>query len=167
VYLIQGNRDFLLGQRFADDTGVKLLDEYAVIMLDNQRVLLSHGDLLCTDDVAYQAFREKSHSPQWQQQVLSKPLWLRLLAARWYRLRSAFHKRKKSQAIMDVNPQQVLNVMTQWNCQTLIHGHTHRPAEHPLVVNGQAATRWVLAEWQTDQGSALCWENGVLRMETV
>lgn len=88
VYLLRGNRDFLIGERFARGTGIILLDDYAVIELENERTLLTHGDLLCSDDLPYQAFRAKSHSPEWQQNVLSKPLWLRLCAARWYRLRS-------------------------------------------------------------------------------
>lgn len=94
VYLLRGNRDFLIGERFARGTGIILLDDYAVIELENERTLLTHGDLLCSDDLPYQAFRAKSHSPEWQQNVLSKPLWLRLCAARWYRLRSFFHKQK-------------------------------------------------------------------------
>ncbi|WP_445368297.1 UDP-2,3-diacylglucosamine diphosphatase [Methylomonas sp. BW4-1] len=77
IFLLQGNRDFLLGQDFCRETGIRLLDEYAIIELNGQRILLTHGDLLCSDDLAYQAFRSKSHSPEWQQNVLSKPLWLR------------------------------------------------------------------------------------------
>ena len=95
VYLQRGNRDFLIGERFARGTGVILLDDYAVIDLEGEKTLLTHGDLLCSDDVAYQTFRTKSRTLEWQQNVLSKPLWLRLIAARWYRIRSFFHKQKK------------------------------------------------------------------------
>ena len=130
VFLIQGNRDFLLGQRFCQETGITLLEEYTVIDLHGTPTLLTHGDLLCTDDLPYQAFRAKSHTPEWQQNVLSKPLLLRLLVARWYRLRSFLHKRKKSTEIMDVNQDTVKTVMAQYQCLRLIHGHTHRPAEH-------------------------------------
>jgi len=108
VYLQPGNRDFLLGERFCRDTGVTLLGDYQVIDLYGVSTLLTHGDLLCTDDLPYQAFRAKSHTPEWMRSVLSKPLLLRLLAARWYRLRSFWHKRKKSQEIMDVNQQTVI-----------------------------------------------------------
>lgn len=86
VYLQPGNRDFLMGQRFCADTGVQLLGDYAMITLNGVATLLTHGDLLCTDDLAYQQFRQKSRSPEWQQCVLSKPLIIRLIAARWYRI---------------------------------------------------------------------------------
>lgn len=167
IFLLQGNRDFLLGHRFCDDTGVTLLDEYAVIELDGQSVLLTHGDLLCSDDLAYQAFRLKSHSPEWQQQVLSKPLWLRLLAARWYRLRSYFHKRGKTQEIMDVNQATVENAMRRHHCLTLIHGHTHRPQQHQFLLDGQNATRFVLAEWKNDAAELLCWNGQSFQIEAI
>lgn len=167
VFLQQGNRDFLLGNRFAQDTGVTLLDDYAVIDLHGTPTLLTHGDLLCTDDLPYQAFRAKSHAPEWQHNVLSKPLLLRLLAARWYRLRSYFHKRKKSQDIMDVNQNTVVNVMREYGTLRLIHGHTHRPALHGFEVNGQAAQRFVLATWTKDSGDVLCWNNDGYQIEVV
>ena len=157
VFLQQGNRDFLLGNRFAQQTGVTLLDDYAVINLHGTPTLLTHGDLLCTDDLAYQAFRAKSHTPEWQNNVLSKPLLLRLLAARWYRLRSYWHKRKKSQDIMDVNQDTVTKVMQQYGTLRLIHGHTHRPALHTIAINGQATQRFVLAAWTKECGEILCW----------
>ncbi|MEQ1531667.1 MAG: UDP-2,3-diacylglucosamine diphosphatase, partial [Methylococcales bacterium] len=135
VYLQQGNRDFLLGQRFCEQTGVTLLEDYVVIDLQGTATLLMHGDLLCTDDLPYQAFRIKSHSQEWQQNVLAKPLLLRLLAARWYRFRSFFHKRKKSQDIMDVNQDTVHKVMREHGCYRLIHGHTHRPDVHQLTID--------------------------------
>ncbi len=167
VYLLHGNRDFLLGADFADATGIHLLTEYSVIELEDQPVLLTHGDLLCSDDLAYQIFRRKSHSPEWQQNVLSKPLWLRLLAARWYRLRSFWHKRHKSQDIMDVNQQTVVSVMQQYGCYTLVHGHTHRPARHEFNIGTVPALRLVLAEWKKDGAAALFWQNGVWQVETV
>jgi len=167
IFLLQGNRDFLLGQRFCTETGITLLDEYAVIDLNGQPTLLTHGDLLCSDDLAYQAFRVKSHSHEWQQNVLSKPLLLRLLAARWYRFRSYFHKRHKTQEIMDVNPQTVLDVMQRYGCLTLIHGHTHRPADHEWIINGAVAKRLVLADWKQDAAEALCWNGTGFRRESV
>lgn len=157
IFLLQGNRDFLLGQQFCIESGVTMLDDYALIYLDGKPVLLTHGDLLCSDDVAYQAFRLKSRTSEWQNNVLSKPLWLRLLAARWYRFRSYFHKRGKTAEIMDVNPQTVLEALRKYGCYTLIHGHTHRPAEHQLLVDGHPAERIVLADWKRDRGEALCW----------
>lgn len=167
VYLQQGNRDFLLGKQFSEDTGVTLLDEYAVIDLHGTPTLLTHGDLLCTDDLPYQAFRAKSHTLEWQKDVLSKPLLVRLLVARWYRLRSYFHKRKKSQDIMDVNQDTVLNIMRERHCLRLIHGHTHRPAIHDFEIDGQAAQRFVLAAWTKDAGEVLCWNQNGYQVEAV
>jgi len=167
VYLQQGNRDFLLGKQFCQDTGVKLLDDYQVIDLYGTPTLLTHGDLLCTDDLPYQAFRVKSHSQEWQQFVLSKPLLLRLLAARWYRFRSYFHKRKKSQDIMDVNQDMVCKVMHDHNCLRLIHGHTHRPDVHSFEINGQPAQRFVLAAWSKGAGEVLCWSSAGYQIEVI
>jgi UDP-2,3-diacylglucosamine hydrolase len=155
IYFQRGNRDFLIGERFAQETGVILLNDYAVIDLKGERTLLTHGDLLCSDDLPYQAFREKSRTLEWQQNVLSKPLWLRLIAARWYRLRSFWHKRKKNYDIMDVNQTTVENVMKQHNCTRLIHGHTHRPALHEFELNGKKAQRFVLCDWNNEGGEVL------------
>jgi UDP-2,3-diacylglucosamine hydrolase len=167
VYLQQGNRDFLLGKQFSADTGVTLLDEYAVIDLHGTKTLLTHGDLLCTDDLPYQAFRTKSHTPEWQQAVLSKPLFLRLLAARWYRLRSYLHKRKKSQDIMDVNQDTVTKVVREHHCLRLIHGHTHRPAVHNFEIDNQPAQRFVLAAWSKSAAEVLCWDSNGYRIEAL
>ena len=157
VFLQQGNRDFLLGQQFCKETGITLLDDYAVIDLNGDKTLLTHGDLLCSDDIAYQEFRKKSHTVEWKQNVLSKPLFIRILAARWYRFRSYFHKRKKSQDIMDVNQQTVVNIMKEHDCLRLIHGHTHRPAIHDFEINGKVAQRFVLAEWKKEGVEILRW----------
>lgn len=167
VYFQPGNRDFLLGQRFCLETGVSLLNDYATIDLMGTPTLLTHGDLLCTDDLPYQAFRSKSHTPEWQQNVLSKPLLLRLLAARWYRFRSYLHKRKKTQSIMDVNQETVICVMKEHGCMRLIHGHTHRPNIHEFLIDGQTAQRFVLSAWSKDAGAVLCWNNIGYRIETL
>ncbi|WP_019866785.1 UDP-2,3-diacylglucosamine diphosphatase [Methylovulum miyakonense] len=167
VYLQPGNRDFLLGKRFCQETGVTLLDDYAVVDLFGTPTLLTHGDLLCTDDLPYQAFRNKSRTPEWQNNVLSKPLLIRLLAARWYRLRSFFHKRNKSQEIMDVNQGTVINAMRGHGCFRLIHGHTHRPAIHNFELDGKTAQRFVLAAWHKQAGDVLCWNQGACRSEVI
>ncbi len=167
IFLLQGNRDFLIGERFCRETGVQLLDEYTVIDLNGTKALLTHGDLLCTDDLPYQAFRVKSHSREWQHNVLSKPLWLRLLAARWYRFRSYFHKRGKTLEIMDVNQQTVIKVMQKHGCHVLIHGHTHRPAIHRFEIDDHAAQRIVLADWNKERGEALYWNGSAFQRETV
>ncbi len=157
VFLQQGNRDFLLGEQFAKQTGVTLLGDYHVIDLFGTQTLLTHGDLLCTDDVAYQAFRKKSRSAEWIDNVLSKPLWLRLLVSRWYRIRSHFHKKGKTLEIMDVNQQAVLDMMSKYQCLRLIHGHTHRPAAHRFRVGDSSLERYVLADWTKTKADVLCW----------
>ena len=167
VFYIHGNRDFLIGERFSQETGITLLDEYSVIDLYGTPTLLTHGDLLCTDDHPYQAFRLKSHTSEWQENVLSKPLLFRLLYARWYRLRSYFHKRKKSQDIMDVNQETIQQVMAKYHTRRLSHGHTHRPAVHDLQVNGQDAQRFVLAEWKKDSASLLSWSESGYQVESI
>ena len=164
VYLQQGNRDFLLGNKFCQDTGIKLLSDYEVINLFDVPTLLMHGDLLCTDDMPYQAFRDKSRTDEWQRNVLSKPLFIRLLAARWYRIKSHFHKRKKSQDIMDVNQETVVDTMVKHNCYRLIHGHTHRPDVHFFKIDGKPVQRIVLSDWSKIKGEVLIWrQDGYLR----
>ena len=167
VFLQQGNRDFLIGQQFCKETGITLLDDYAVIDIFGAKTLLTHGDLLCSDDIPYQAFRKKSHTTEWKQNVLSKPLIIRLLAARWYRFRSLLHKRKKSQDIMDVNQQTVIDVLIEHDCLRLIHGHTHRPDIHDLKVNDQSAQRFVLADWKKDSASLLRWSPTGYQIENI
>lgn len=167
VYLQPGNRDFLLGEQFCRDTGVILIGDYVVIDLFGVPTLLTHGDLLCSDDLPYQAFRALSRTPGWQRSVLSKPLLVRLLAARWYRLRSFFHKRKKSLEIMDVNQDTVVEVMRRHDCLRLIHGHTHRPNIHNFIINRQPAQRFVLADWRKNAAEVLCWNNEGYRIEQI
>ncbi|MGH8476668.1 MAG: UDP-2,3-diacylglucosamine diphosphatase [Methylococcales bacterium] len=166
VYFLRGNRDFLIGQGFLDETGVRLIEDHAVIDLYGTRTLLMHGDLLCTDDLAYLQFRELSRSPEWQSGVRSKPLWLRLVYARWLRLRSFYHKRNKSDEIMDVNANTVASIMQQYRVLRLIHGHTHRPAEHRVEIEGQTAQRFVLAPWEK-QGSVLAFNREGHWVETL
>ena len=167
VFLQLGNRDFLLGQRFCNETGVILLNDYVVIDLFGTPTLLTHGDLLCTDDLTYQAFRVKSHTDLWKKNVLSKPLLLRLIVARWYRIRSYFHKRRKSTNIMDVNQNAVIEKMTQYQCHRLIHGHTHRPDVHEFIIDNILAQRFVLAAWDKNTGSVLSWNDEGYQIITI
>jgi UDP-2,3-diacylglucosamine hydrolase len=156
VYFQHGNRDFLLGAGFSSATGVELLDDYAVIDLGGQRVLVTHGDLLCTDDTKYQAARERIRAPEWKRRALSRPLWIRKLYARWYRHRSGVDKSKKTQYVMDANRTAIVAALERHNVTTLIHGHTHRPGVHQLSVEGKPARRFVLAEWDPN-GAVLYW----------
>ncbi|QHM76306.1 UDP-2,3-diacylglucosamine hydrolase [Mixta theicola] len=147
VYFIHGNRDFLLGQRYARACGMTLLPEEQVVQLYGKAVLIMHGDTLCTDDAGYQRFRRKVHQRWLQRLFLALPLRLRQRIAARMRDGSKDANQHKSAAIMDVNAQAVSAVMQRHQVQWLIHGHTHRPATHPLLVNGQPAERLVLGAW--------------------
>ncbi len=162
VYFQHGNRDFLIGERFVRETGISLLDDYAVIDLYGTATLIAHGDLLCTDDIPYQTARARVRSEAWKRDALARPLFIRRLYARWYRFRSQFHKRNKSFEIMDVNQNAVVETMRKYGVTRLIHGHTHRPAVHHLLVDGKAAQRFVLAEW-ADKMNALSWSRHTIR----
>lgn len=166
VYFQAGNRDFLLGERFAAETGVGLLGDYAVVDLYGTPTLLTHGDLLCTDDIQYQAARQRVRSATWQRNALAKPLWLRRLYGRWYRFKSSLDKRGKSAAIMDANPEAVADALRRHGTSRLIHGHTHRPAVHEFEVDGTPCQRFVLSDWDANPG-ALCWDRTGYRREAI
>lgn len=155
AYFMHGNRDFLLGADFAAASGMTLLTDPTALNLYGKRVLLSHGDELCTDDVAYQAFRQQVRAPAWQQQFLQQSLPARKAQIEALRLRSEQEKSQKTQSIMDVNAAAVDQLMREHDYpELLIHGHTHRPALHQFTVDGHASRRWVLGDWY-EQGSCL------------
>lgn len=149
-FFIHGNRDFLLGRRFARESGMTLLPQEKVLDLYGRNVLIMHGDTLCTDDAGYQAFRAKVHQPWLQRLFLALPLFLRQGIAARMRANSKAANSTKSLEIMDVNPQAVVAEMEKHQVQWLIHGHTHRPAVHPLEANGKTAYRVVLGAWHTE-----------------
>lgn len=153
LYFQHGNRDFLLGDAFAARCGMTLLAEVAVIDLYGRRTLLLHGDTLCTDDHDYLALRAQLRHPAWQQALLARPLDERRQLAASLREQSKAAGSMKSEAIMDVTPQEVERIMAEHGVDLLIHGHTHRPARHPLSVAGQPAERIVLGDW----GPELWW----------
>lgn len=161
VYFMHGNRDFLLGDEFAAASGMTLLADPTSLVLYGRRVLLSHGDVLCTDDVRYQAFREQVRHPDWQRQFLAQPLAARKAQIEALRLRSEQEKSHKAEDIMDVNAEAVRDLLrTHDYPELLIHGHTHRPALHEHEVDGHVCQRWVLGDWY-EQGSSLrCDSNG-------
>ena len=159
VWLARGNRDFLLGPRFADDTGARLLPDPCVVRLAGEPTLLMHGDLLCSDDTAYLAFRAQVRDPAWQADFLSRPLTERHAYAARARDASAQHQGGLRaggtlEAITDANPATVAATMARHGVRRLIHGHTHRPAVHALEVDGRPAQRIVLGDWY-EQGSVL------------
>lgn len=155
IFFMHGNRDFLLEQVFADATGIQLLHDPTIIDLHGKRALLSHGDVLCTDDVDYQAFRRLVRASAWQAAFLATPLTARKTQIEILRQRSELEKSYKSESIMDVNPDAVNQLIKDYDYpELLIHGHTHRPALHQLKVDGHACQRWVLGDWY-EQGSCL------------
>ena len=160
IYLMHGNRDFLLGERFAEAAGARLLPDPSVVTLGERPVLLMHGDSLCTRDEAYMAFRRQARDPQWQAQVLGMPIAERLQLARQLRDQSGEANSNKAEDIMDVTPDEVVEALRTHGVDTLIHGHTHRPAVHDLEVDGAPAQRLVLGDWQPDQGWEIVIEDG-------
>ena len=154
IYYIHGNRDFLLGQRFAKKSAMHLLPEVDLIDLYGKSVVIMHGDTLCTRDIGYQKFRKKSRSWWWQAIVKSLPLSLRKKMAADYRKKSAAATAMKQQDIMDVTPDEVIKCLESYQSQLLIHGHTHRPAVHELTANNKEAKRIVLGDWY-EQGAWL------------
>ncbi|HEX7054249.1 MAG TPA: UDP-2,3-diacylglucosamine diphosphatase [Burkholderiales bacterium] len=141
--LLHGNRDFLVGERFARDTGAELLADPALI----GDTLLMHGDTLCTDDHDYQSWRRTARSPAWQREFLAKPLAERRRVVRGLRDRSREVIQAKPAEIMDVNPDAVREALRRHGATRLIHGHTHRPGRHGLEVDGRRCERWVLPDW--------------------
>lgn len=150
-YFIHGNRDFLLGQRYASACGMTLLPAQQVMQLDGLQVVILHGDTLCTDDSDYQRFRRRVHQRWLQRLFLSLPLRLRLRIADRMRANSLRANAGKTADIMDVNAQAVMTVLAHTGATVMIHGHTHRPAIHELPGECRRA---VLGAWHR-QGSAI------------
>ncbi len=147
VFFMTGNRDLLAGEGYARAAGLVLLPDPALIRLGEQRVLLSHGDALCTDDIAYQTYRSQVRDPAWQAGFLAQPLEARKAFIERLRTQSEAAKREKAMTIMDVNHAAVETLLRTRGYPTLIHGHTHRPATHQHRVDGHPCERRVLADW--------------------
>ncbi len=169
VFFMRGNRDFLLGDAYARRAGMTILPDPAVVRLHGKPTLLMHGDLLCTDDLAYQQFRAQTRDPDWQRQFLAQPIAARLAFAQQARTASQMHQSGLQQAgtmetITDVAPAAVETTMRRYGIDTLIHGHTHRPAVHTSA----ARTRIVLGDWY-EQGSQLSYkkETGRFSLDTI
>ncbi len=147
IYFMHGNRDFLLGDAYAKKAGMTLIADGSLIDLYGTPTLLMHGDSLCTDDTEYQQFRAMVRSPQWQQQILAQPLPARRALAAQLREKSQSMNSLKVEDILDVSPAEVIAQMAAAKVTRLIHGHTHRPARHQIVVAGKPAERIVLGDW--------------------
>jgi UDP-2,3-diacylglucosamine hydrolase len=146
-YFMHGNRDFLIGEGFAAATGCTLLGDYEVIEIFDQRVLLSHGDLLCTDDTRYLTLRAQLRDADWQRDFLAKPLAERRQIAAELRALSKAEMAEKAEDIMDVNQEAVAATMRRFGVRHLLHGHTHRPGIHTFELDGEPAWRIVLNDW--------------------
>jgi UDP-2,3-diacylglucosamine hydrolase len=148
VNIMHGNRDFLMAHDFAVAAGASLVQDPIDMVVGARRILLTHGDALCTDDVTYQAFRQQVRDVAWQQAFLAQPLTTRKAQIEALRMRSETEKTMKADAIMDVNEQAVRSLLAAHGYpELLIHGHTHRPAMHAINVDGHHCTRWVLGDW--------------------
>lgn len=161
LFLMHGNRDFLISQCFCTAAKITLLNDPTLVVLHGKKALLSHGDDLCTDDIAYQNFRHQVRDKNWQQEFLSQPLETRKKQIESIRTHSEQEKSQKSAQIMDVNSDAVKALLQAHHYpELLIHGHTHRPNQHQIQLDGHDMTRWVLGDWY-EQGSYLsCDQNG-------
>ncbi len=172
TFFMHGNRDFLLGRDYARRAGMRLLPDPSVISLYGRPVLLMHGDSLCTSDLAYQAFRAQTRDRAWQQAFLSQPLAARRAFAQQARAASQAHQSSLKNkggmdALTDVTPADVEVTFARYGVDTMIHGHTHRPATHVLDVEGTRRTRIVLGDWY-EQGSVLrAWPDGRMELSTL
>jgi UDP-2,3-diacylglucosamine hydrolase len=168
-YFIHGNRDFLIGNRFCQETGMRLLADGTVVTLYGRRVLLMHGDTLCIDDPAYQRLRRIVRNPLIQFVLRRLTLKQRQRLAERMRAGSKAHIASMDRAapqIMDVNQDEVLRTLQRYGIDCIVHGHTHRPAIHEIRINGRTATRIVLGDWY-EQGSVLRWDERGYQLATL
>lgn len=165
-YFMHGNRDFLIGKRFTAATGCVLLGDWHVVEIAGQQAVLTHGDLLCTDDTSYQELRTMVREPAWQREFLAKPLDERRAIVAGLRERSKTETATKPAEIMDVNQAAVEAALQRHGVSILLHGHTHRPAVHEFVMDSAPATRIVLGDWY-DTGSVLRWGESGFALETL
>lgn len=167
LFFMHGNRDFLISEAFAAACGMQILPDPTLLVLGEKRVLLTHGDALCTDDVAYQQFRAQVRDPQWQQAFLAQPLQVRRAFAEQARTQSAHTKATQTMAIMDVNAEAVANLLRGYDYpDILLHGHTHRPAQHTARVDGHGYERWVLGDWH-DTAQVVRIDQATMRLTTL
>ena len=166
LFVMQGNRDFLMAEKFAEVSGATLIEDPTIIDLYGTPTLLMHGDTLCTDDVDYQKFRTMVRDKNWKEQFFSLPNEERLAMTTKYRKVSKVETAKKSMDIMDVNQQAVESTMLEQGINQLIHGHTHRPAIHDFTLEGKDMKRIVLGDW-FEQGSVLVCDDNVCELESI
>jgi UDP-2,3-diacylglucosamine hydrolase len=160
LHFMHGNRDLLVGARFAERCGATLVPDPTLLDLYGTKTLILHGDTLCTDDIAYQKFRAYARDPGNQRLFLAQPLSTRRQQAMGYRADSEREKAGKTDEIMDVAPAAVDQALREYGYPRLIHGHTHRPGRHLHVVDGRSCERWVLTDWYGRAGCLVCDASG-------
>ena len=165
-FFARGNRDVLIGRRFCIETGIQLLDETTIIDLYGTRVLVSHGDEMCTDDPAYQRLRKRARNPTWRALFLALPLSVRRYLADRLRRRSQAETALKSEDITDVSAEAVEEAFIENRVTKMIHGHIHRPGIHEQEIFRQSRTRIVLGDWY-EQASVLQWDERGFTLETL
>ena len=166
VYFMHGNRDFMIGTQFAAETCIQIIEDPYPLELHGEKVLLSHGDFLCTDDVAYQEVRAMTRDREWQAMMMNKSIEERAAFAAEAREKSAAYFATVGEEISDVNQDAVEATIREHGCDILLHGHTHRPAVHPFHVDDRPVHRIVLGDWY-EQGSVLEWDEDGPRLESL
>lgn len=166
LYVMHGNRDFLMDSGFKQLTGCKLLPDPSLITLNGKLTLISHGDELCIDDIEYMEFRSMVRNPDWQKAFLAKPVEERIAYAKQARSESKSKTKQKAMEIMDVNQTAVEQLMAKHNVDLLIHGHTHRPNTHHFTSNSKNMTRIVLGDWY-EHGSVLICNTQGCELKTI
>ena len=164
VALMHGNRDFLIGEDFCKASSIELINDPRIIEIDTKKVMLTHGDELCTDDKEYQAFRSVVRNPLWQKDFLNFPISKREKIAGEAKDASKDSKENKAMEIMDVNKDAVLKAFNDQNIEIMIHGHTHRPNIHKVSNEGKNLTRYVLGDWSKNSAIILKWNEAEVEL---
>ncbi|MDR1530122.1 MAG: UDP-2,3-diacylglucosamine diphosphatase [Burkholderiales bacterium] len=167
LFVQHGNRDFLLGKRFAQHAKATLISDPYVVEMFGARTVLTHGDILCTDDTHYQELRRVWRSPARLKQIMYLPYWVRRRIARSWREQSERDIGTKPAYLMDVNQDAVIDMMQRYDAARLIHGHTHRRAEYSLIIREQPARRFVLANWYDECASYLEISNNAIQYREI
>lgn len=164
VAIMHGNRDFLIGEDFCKASSIELINDPRIIEIDTKKVMLTHGDELCTDDKEYQAFRSVVRNPLWQKDFLNFPISKREKIAGEAKDASKDSKKNKAMEIMDVNTDAVLKAFNDQNIEIMIHGHTHRPNIHKVSNEGRNLTRYVLGDWSKNSAIILKWNEAEVEL---
>tara|TARA_Y100000739_G_scaffold95365_1_gene81643 strand:- start:1357 stop:2085 length:729 start_codon:yes stop_codon:yes gene_type:complete len=164
VAIMHGNRDFLIGEDFCKASSIELINDPRIIEIDTKKVMLTHGDELCTDDKEYQAFRSVVRNPLWQKDFLNFPISKREKIAGEAKDASKDSKENKAMEIMDVNTDAVLKAFNDQNIEIMIHGHTHRPNIHKVSNEGKNLTRYVLGDWSKNSAIILKWNEAEVEL---